>query len=128
MQWHMQVGRAEILDHAKMKLLTPEQDVPGIPRELDNQFFKIQMRNIYYQYSEQKRNWTETWRKEKLQPAGIYMLKVNNKNIRTRCEICSELTIKKPERCQWSCSGVFILNFEQFSHLVLVFLELTLSK
>ena len=32
-----------------------------------------------------------------LNPAGIYMLKVNNKNTRTRCEICSELTIKTPE-------------------------------
>ena len=27
-------------------------------------------------------------------PAGMYLLKVNNKNTRTRCEICSELTIK----------------------------------
>ena len=26
--------------------------------------------------------------------AGIYMFKVNNRNIRTSCEICSELTIK----------------------------------
>ena len=30
-------------------------------------------------------------------PAGIYLLKVNNRNIRTRCEICSKLTIKIPE-------------------------------
>ena len=37
-------------------------------------------------------------------PAGIYLLKVNNKNTRTRCEICSELTIKIP--------GIFIVNFE----------------
>ena len=29
-------------------------------------------------------------------PAGIYMLKVNNRNTRTRCEICSKLTIKIP--------------------------------
>ena len=26
-------------------------------------------------------------------PAGIYLLKVNNRNTRTRCEICSKLTI-----------------------------------
>ena len=32
-------------------------------------------------------------------PVGIYLLKVNNRNTRTRCEICSKLTIKKPERC-----------------------------
>ena len=34
-------------------------------------------------------------------PAGIYMLKVNNRNIRTRCEICSKLLIKIQERRQW---------------------------
>ena len=34
-------------------------------------------------------------------PAGIYLPKVNNRNTRTRCEICSELTIKTPERRQW---------------------------
>ena len=31
-------------------------------------------------------------------PAGIYLLKVNNRNTRTRCEICSKLVIKIPER------------------------------
>ena len=30
-------------------------------------------------------------------PAGNYMFKVNNRNTRTRCEICSKLTIKTPE-------------------------------
>ena len=30
-------------------------------------------------------------------PAGIYLLKVNNRSTRTRCEICSKLTIKTPE-------------------------------
>ena len=33
-----------------------------------------------------------------LNPAGNYMFKVNNRNTRTRCEICSKLTIKTPER------------------------------
>ena len=37
-------------------------------------------------------------------PAGIYLLKVNNRNTRTRCEICSKLTIKIPERRQWTCN------------------------
>ena len=32
-----------------------------------------------------------------------YMFKDNNKNTRTRCEICSKLTIKIPELCQ--CRG-----------------------
>ena len=31
---------------------------------------------------------------------GIYQLKVNNRNIRARCEICSKLTIKTPEQRQ----------------------------
>ena len=31
-------------------------------------------------------------------PDGNYMFKVNNRNTRTRCEICSELTRKTPER------------------------------
>ena len=34
-------------------------------------------------------------------PAGNYLPKVNNKNTRTRCEICSKLTIKIPERRHW---------------------------
>ena len=31
-------------------------------------------------------------------PGGIYLLKVSNRNTTTRCEICSKLTIKTPER------------------------------
>ena len=34
-----------------------------------------------------------------------------------RCEICSKLTIKIPERRQWRRFGVFIVNFEHNSHL-----------
>ena len=30
-------------------------------------------------------------------PAGIYLLKINNKDTRTRCKICSKLTVKTPE-------------------------------
>ena len=63
-----------------------------------------------------------------LLPAGIYLLKVNIRNTRTRCEICSKLTIKTPERRQWCRSGVFIVSFEHISHLVLVFLLLTLRR
>ena len=44
------------------------------------------------------------------------------------CEICSELTLKKLERRHWRRSGVFIVNFEQKSHIALVFPLLTLSK
>ena len=34
-------------------------------------------------------------------PAGNCMFKVNNRNSRTRCEVCSKLTIKVAERRQW---------------------------
>ena len=42
------------------------------------------------------------------------MFKVNNRKTRTRCEICSKLTIKIPERRQYytPCSSVSIVNFE----------------
>ena len=43
-----------------------------------------------------------------------YMLKVNSRNTRTRCKICS--------------NDVFIINFEHISLLVLVFLLLTGSR
>ena len=40
-------------------------------------------------------------------PAGIYLLKVNNRNTRR--------------------SGIFVVNFEHISHIVLVFQLLTLN-
>ena len=66
-------------------------------------------------------------------PADICLLKVKNRNTRTRCEICSKLTIKTSVRrhwCRsrvWRSSGVFIVNFEHISQLVLVILLLTLN-
>ena len=45
-------------------------------------------------------------------PANIYLFKVNNRNTRKRCEICSRLTIKTPERRQLPRSVVFIVYFE----------------
>ena len=47
------------------------------------------------------------------------MVKVNNRNTRTMCEICSKTRRR---------SGVFIVNFEHISHIVVVFLMLTLSR
>ena len=44
----------------------------------------------------------------KTSPANIYLLKINNRNTGKRCEICSKLVIKTPER---RCSGVFIVKF-----------------
>ena len=51
--------------------------------------------------------------------------------------LCSKLTIETLEQGmkyvpntsrQWRHSGIFIVNFEHISHLVLVFLFLTLSR
>ena len=61
-------------------------------------------------------------------PAGIYLFKVNNRNNRTMCEICSKLTIETPEQHHWRRSGVFIVNLEQISHFVLLFPLLNLIK
>ena len=53
--------------------------------------------------------------------ASMYLFKVSNTHTRKMCEICSELTIKTPEWRQWRRSSVFIVNFEQISHVVMVF-------
>ena len=67
------------------------------------------------------------WRFPVTVPAGIYLLKVNNRNTRARCKICSKLIIKHQNNA-WRHCGVFIVNFELISHLVLVFLMLTLNR
>ena len=59
--------------------------------------------------------------------AGSYLQRVNNRNTRTRFEICSKLTIKTTERRQWRHSRVFIVNFEHISHPSLNFLLLNLN-
>ena len=66
--------------------------------------------------------------KNMLYPANIYLLKVNNRNTRKRWEIWSKLTIKTPEGRHWPRFSVFIVNFEHFSNLFLLFLLLTLKK
>ena len=48
------------------------------------------------------------------------MFKVNYKNSRKSFEICSKLTIKTPERCQWRRFCVFIVNLKHISHHFLV--------
>ena len=50
---------------------------------------------LYYYFYLSKNKKKET--KQGMSPAGIYLLKVNNRNIRTRSEICSKLTTKTPE-------------------------------
>ena len=61
-------------------------------------------------------------------PVSIYVFQVNKGNTRTILEICSKLTIKTLEQCQRSRSGIFVVNFEQISRTLLVFLLLALNK
>ena len=55
------------------------------------------------------------------------MLRVNNSTLEQGYEICSKF-LKTPERRHWRSSGVFIVNFEHISLLILVFVVLTLSR
>ena len=67
--------------------------------------------------------------KIRIHPVNIYLLKVNNKNSRTRCVIYSKLTKKTPEgphwhediNKNWHHSIVSVVNFEKIPHLFLVF-------
>ena len=59
------------------------------------------------------------------QPA-ITCSKLTRETLEQGYKICSKFTIQTPERRLRS--GVFIVNFEHTSHLVLVFLLLTLSR
>ena len=49
--------------------------------------------------------------------AAIYLFKVNNGNTGAMFEIYPKLTIKTPERCQWSRTVTFIVNTEQISYI-----------
>ena len=49
------------------------------------------------------------------------MFKVNNGNTITMCKACSKLTVKSPERRNGGRSGIFIVNVEQISRIVLAF-------
>ena len=49
-------------------------------------------------------------------PADIYMLEVNSRNTRKRCEICSKLTAKIPERRQWLKASKCRLGIDNQHH------------
>ena len=66
-------------------------------------------------------------------PANTYLFKVNNRNNRKWCEICSNLAImiKKTEQndiTDLTSLLCFYFNSEHISYLVLVFLLSTLNK
>ena len=45
-------------------------------------------------------------------PAGIYVLKVNNRDTRKRGEICSRLTIKTPKRRHWHQCDFYWMDYK----------------
>ena len=61
-------------------------------------------------------------------PVNIHLFKVNNRNTRQMCEICSKFTIKTQERRKWHRHYIYIANVEHISYLLLVFLLFTSNK
>ena len=59
--------------------------------------------------------------------ASIYLVKIKSGNNRI-CEICSKLTIRKPNQRHRLRSGDFIVSFKQISHMVLLLSLLILNK
>ena len=55
---------------------------------------------------------TTTNTRTNILPVSIYLLKVNNRNTRTRCEIYSKLTTKIPERRHWRHSYTKFITLE----------------
>ena len=45
--------------------------------------------------------------------------KSRKETLEKKCEICSKLTIKIPERRQWSRFGIFVVNFKHIFHTFL---------
>ena len=73
----------------------------------------------------QRLKWSLTFNNFNTFLVAINMFKIKKKNTGTRCEICSKLTIKTPERRQFAIS---IFNSEPIFYLVLVLLKLTFNK
>ena len=61
---------------------------------------------------------TKKFAKNEVPSTDFYSFKVNNRNTGKRCEMCSKLTVKTPERHRWRCFGVSIINFE---HILILF-------
>ena len=60
--------------------------------------------------------------------ARIYLFNFTMKTPEQLVKSVKKITIKTPKRHQWRLSGVFIVNFEQILHIVLLFHFLTLNK
>ena len=71
----------------------------------------------------------KNFKKFEINPAIIDLYKVNNRNARAMCEIYPKLAIIYQNKIhQWRRFGVFIVKFEQISHIILVFPLLALNN
>ena len=55
-------------------------------------------------------------KKKRILPIRHLLFKVNNRNIRKMCKICSKLIIKTTDQYDWRHSGIFIINLEQTNY------------
>ena len=119
-------GHTTYIEHCKTFTLPSEYQInilytclmedayPLVKWEGNRKIFQVKIFNV-------KHSW--------MYPAGIYLLKINNRNTRTRCEICSKLkmkstwtmskistnsaAVKTSDRRRWHHSSAFNFNFEQ---------------
>ena len=54
-------------------------------------------------------------------PGNVHLFKVSNTSARKRCEICSKLPIKTPERRYLWRSGIVIVSFECISYILFLY-------
>ena len=81
-------------------------------------FFDLVVKHCFsmYEFSVSKKS-CKNW--QGLPPKDIYLLRINDRNNRKGCKICSKLTIKRPEWHQWTYftpfSSLAIVDFEQMN-------------
>ena len=93
----------------------PIQSSVGFHVETSHLFYSIkQMTSCYMK---RKLGWNELMDTSqcKTYPANTYLFKSSDRNSWKRCEKCSKLTIKTPERHHWHRSDAIIANFEHVS-------------
>ena len=67
----------------------------GKPRNVN---FESKLKRVQYNTFLAITGAIQATNKDSIYPVGNFMFKINNKNTRARCEICSKLTVKTPER------------------------------
>ena len=98
-------------------------NVPSI-RKLTNWLVNLVTWVLYDRNISLKRDKVNTFIFQYKYPVGIYWSEVKNVNTWTMC-ITFIITIQTPERRQWHSFGLFFINFEQISKIILKFPSLT---